>query len=117
MTLENLQIPLMIIGNKSDLIDQINNEQLIDYMAYVLRKIATQHEAFLIYLSSKQGINLENFLSLLQFCILKKKLANEELLKPHFGIKNLVIPPGTDTLPFLSQKYKKILDFVVPKPD
>lgn len=40
MNLDNFKLPILIIGNKSDVIDSINNENTLEYMAYILRKLA-----------------------------------------------------------------------------
>ena len=43
---------MMIIGNKSDVIDNISNEMVLDYISYILRKLATQNNSSLISVSS-----------------------------------------------------------------
>lgn len=112
--LDKLYLPLIVIGNKCDSIDQINDELLIDYMASVMRRIAAQNNAFLVYLSSKQNINIKRLLCLLEYCLLNKENPDSSL-ETSFGIKNLFIPPGTDSLSFLSRKFKRVQEFTVPK--
>lgn len=60
---------------------------------------------------------MKNFISFLYKSVLNKEVLEPELLIANFGIKNLFIPPHTDNLGFLKQKYARVLDFTVPIPD
>lgn len=107
LDIENFKIPLLILANKSDCLDTINDESLLNYIEFTLRRLAIENNAFLVCSSNFQERNIDNLLDLLFFSLLEKtKEINLKNLETNFILDKLFLPIGSDNLPDLKKKIK-----------
>ncbi len=96
--IDDFKLPLLIMANKSDALNSINDEKLLDYIHFTLRKLAAENHAFLISASAYQDKNIREFLELLYYSLLDKKDIKMKYLLPKFNVAGLFVPNGTDNI-------------------
>ena len=74
-------MPIIILGNKSDVLDKINDEKQIDFISHELRQIAVESQNFLITASAHSNRNIEGMLNLFLYLLLGESKTDMEVLK------------------------------------
>ena len=105
-------IPLLIIANKSDTLDNLREEKAIDHIQYTLRSMALKYGSTLIYSSSKLKSNINTTIDYLSYILLEK---NSNKLKVQLNNDNLFIPVGFDKNEILNERFKDSIDYVFEK--
>lgn len=105
----SLRIPLLIIANKADTLDNLSEQKALDYVQYKLRSLAVTYGASLIYTSTKLNQNIDTLLNYLSFSMLDNKNSD---LKVNLTNEKLFIPFGFDQLDMLNEDFKDCQDFL-----
>ena len=107
LDIDNFKIPLLLLANKSDCLDTVNDENLLNYIEFTLRKLAVENDAFLVCSSNFQERNIDNLLDLLFYSLLEKTdEINLKNLETNFILDKLFLPNGTDKLSDLEKNLK-----------
>lgn len=105
----SLQIPLLIVANKADTLDNLSEQKALDYVQFKLRSLAVTYGAGLIYVSPKLGQNVDTLLQYLSFSMLGSKNMQ---LKVNLTNEKLFVPFGFDQLDMLQDHFKECQDFL-----
>lgn len=105
-------IPLLIIANKSDTLDNLKEEKAIDHIQYTLRSMALKYGSTLIYSSSKLKSNINTTIDYLSYILLEK---NSNKIKVQLNNDNLFIPVGFDKNEILNERFKDSIDYIFEK--
>lgn len=69
----NFGVPLLILGTKSDTLDNIKEEKPIEAMQYNLRSFSLKYGASLMYTSTNLGSNIKTLINYLSFLMVDKE--------------------------------------------
>jgi GTP-binding protein EngB required for normal cell division len=109
---DNYKLPILILANKSDYLDRINDEKLLKYIEYTLRKLAVENDAFLMSCSSHEDRNIDSLLDLLFYALLEKKEeVDSKKLEKSLVLNQLFLPLRTDTRETLDSLPVRHFDF------
>ena len=89
----NFGIPLLIIGTKSDTLDNIKEEKPIEAMQYNLRSFSLKYGASLMYTSTNLGSNIKTLINYLSFLTLDDE---QKDLRVSLNNEDLFVPVGYD---------------------
>lgn len=99
-----LEIPLLIIGNKTDTLDKINDEKLFEYMQYVLREAAVKHNAIAITTSGHADRNVQVLYKTIGNVMIDLKTDDLTIFEPSYNILKMFVPLGVDDMQQLNSQ-------------
>ena len=95
---EDIDIPILLVGNKTDCLDNLNDESLRDHIQFVLRELAVKYNALLVTASSHKNRNLNLLYKLLGGILVDLKENDTTIYEPNYNVANMFIPLGADDL-------------------
>lgn len=107
----SLKIPLLIIGNKSDALDNLTEQKALDFVQYKLRTLAVRYGASLMYVSPKLNQNIDTLINYLSYTMLNQKNVK---LAVELSNEKLFVPFGFDQVDILSEHFKECEDYNFP---
>ena len=105
----SMRIPLLILANKSDALDNLTEQKALDSVQYKLRTLAVKYGATLMYVSPKLGQNVDTFINYISCTMLDNKNVNLEV---DLSNEKLFVPFGFDQLNILDEHFKDCQDYV-----
>ena len=108
----DLEIPLLIIGNKTDVLDKSNDEKLFDYIQYVLRQAAVKYDAMVMTTSSIADRNLQLLYKVLGRVLVGLKIDDPSVFEPSYNLLKMFVPMGIDDIPLLNSQIPNANNYV-----
>ena len=108
---EDIEIPLLLVGNKTDCLDSLSDETLRDHIQYVLRELAVKHNALVLTTSSHKNRNLNLLYKLLGGILVDLKESDTSIYEPNYNIANMFIPLGADDQNQLETQLGKFMNY------
>ena len=108
---DEIDLPLLLVANKSDCLDNINDETLRDKIQYDLRDQALKNEALLISTSSHSNRNLDLLYKVLGGVLVNFNEQDDSVFEPKYNITNMFIPLGVDDPGHLETQLGKAKDY------
>jgi len=105
----SIKIPLLILANKSDALDNLTEQKALDFVQYKLRTLAVRYGASLIYTSPKLSQNMTTLIDYISHTMLNNKNVK---LDVDLSNEKLFVPFGFDQLDILKDHFKDCEDFV-----
>lgn len=104
-------IPMIICAHKSDTIEALKDERLIDHIQYNLRSFALKYGSSLFYTSVTPHSNILRLADYLSFLTLGKENTNLEVRLDD----QLFIPAGYDQADILKERFKDSMDYLMAR--
>lgn len=98
------EIPLLIIGNKTDVLDKTNDEKLLEHLQYVLREAAVKHGAMVMTTSSQADRNLHLLYKVVGNVLIDMKDDDAAAYEPSYNTLKMFVPLGVDDTPLLNSQ-------------
>jgi len=113
---EAFRMPLVIMGNKSDVVESQNNETLKDHMDYSMRQINIEKQATLFTASAKNDWNLNPITQFLLSTLLDKTPDEHVDLKENLNLTSMYIKSSSDSMEKLKESFPNYEPFVNQAP-
>jgi len=113
---EVFRIPLVIIGNKSDVVESLNSETLKDHIDYSLRQMNIENQSTLFTASAKNDWNLNLITQFLLSTLLDKAPDDHVELKENFNIMSMYVKSSNDSIEKLKEAFPNYEPFVFQPP-
>jgi len=99
-----LEIPFLIIGNKTDVLDKTNDEKLFEHLQYVLREVAHKDGAMVMTTSSNADRNINTLYHAIGNVLVDIKVDDPTIFEPSYNILKMFIPLGLDDITLLNSQ-------------
>lgn len=102
---------MIICAHKSDTLEALKDEKLIDHIQYNLRSLALKYGSSLVYTSVNPHSNILRLADYLSFITLEKENTNLDVRLDDL----LFIPAGYDQADILKERFKDSMDYLIPR--
>ena len=107
-----LEIPLIVIGNKSDVLDRLNDERMFEYLQYVLRGTAVRHGAVALTTSSLTDRNIQLLYKIIGSTLVDLREEDTTIFEPSNNVLKLFVPLGVDDMQLVSSQLMNAESYV-----
>lgn len=109
------QIPILIVGTKSEKIEEVSNDNLKDFVEFSLQKFAKKMNSSLFTLSAFKDWNMDLISQFMLFTLFDKIPDNMSSIQEKSELKRMFIRNSSIDLEELDKKYQSSKNFKFPE--
>lgn len=107
-----LEIPLIIIGNKCDVLDRFNDERMFEYLQFVLRQTAIKYGAIALTTSGQAERNIQLLYRIIGSALVDLKEEDTSIFEPSNNITKMFVPIGVDDMQLVNSQLQSADSYV-----
>lgn len=113
--LEQIQIPILILGSKADKLEELTNNQLKDYVEFTLQKLAKKLGATLFTISAFKDWNMDLVSQFVLYTLFNKPPEGNPTIPETDDLKKMFLRPSSIDLEETKKQYPGAKSFSFPK--
>ena len=115
VTAESIQIPIFIIGTKSERLEELSNNSLKEFTEYTLLKMAKKFNSTLFTISAFKDWNLDLLAQFILYSIFDKVPENQNNIVESTEIRSMFVRPESINMEEITKKYQQNIQYKFPK--